>query len=286
MSRILIAGCGYVGARLAALLAADSHEVWGLSRNPSGLPDGVRPFAADLGEAETLSVLPEGLDYVAYTAAADATTDADYKRVYVGGVKSLGRALEQQGQRPERVLFTSSTGVYAQNDGEWVNEDSPAEPASFTGARLLEGERAWRDFEYPVCVLRLGGIYGPGRSRLLEQARRGEGATHSDQPSYVNLIHRDDCARALQHLMFLPDPASAYIGVDCEPAPRHEILAWLASRLEVPVKAVSHEPMVRIRGNKRCDSQRLRDTNFSFLYPTYREGFEQIIGAQSASGPV
>ena len=126
MARILIAGCGDVGTTLGLSLRAAGHEVWGLKRNPRGLPPELRPLAADLADPATLIVLPPALDYIVYSAAAAGFSEALYQAAYVAGVRNLLNALRQAGQQPKRLLLTSSTSVYAQHQGEWVDEDSPA----------------------------------------------------------------------------------------------------------------------------------------------------------------
>ena len=142
MAHILIAGCGYVGIELGMRLAAEGHAVWGLRRSAEGLPPGIRPVVADLMIPETLRHLPPGFDAIFYTAAPNGSEDAAYRAIYVDGLRHLLEALERQHQSPRRVFFTSSTAVYAQSAGEWVDETSPAEPRHFTGSRLLEIGRA------------------------------------------------------------------------------------------------------------------------------------------------
>lgn len=280
MARVLIAGCGYVGSALAAMLADDGHEVWGMRRNPAALPPGVRPFAADLRDPATLAGLPPALDFVAYTATADAGTDQAYRAAYVDGPRHLLGALAARGERPRRVLFTSSTGVHGQRGGEWVDEDSPTEPAGFTGVRMLEGERVFLDGPFPAVVLRLGGIYGPGRTSLVEKVRSGE-AECAPEPSWTNRIHRDDAAGALRHLMTIDAPEPVYLGVDREPAALCDVYRWIAARLGLPgppVRAGAEDGRRRSRGgNKRCRSDRLAASGYAFRYPTFREGFGALL---------
>jgi nucleoside-diphosphate-sugar epimerase len=280
MDSILIAGCGYVGTHLAGLLVEAGHRVWGLSRRPAALPPGVTPLAADLTRPSTLGALPPGLDAVVYAAAAGGYDDALYRAAYVDGPGNLLAALASQGQQPRRVVFTSSTGVYAQDDGAWVDEDSPAEPDGFSGRRVLEGERVLREGPFPSTVIRLGGIYGPGRAGLVEQVRAGLPVLPRGGPRYSNRIHRDDAARAVAHVLALDHPESLYLGVDDEPADLAEIVVWLAQALGVPVPpAASPTPAGPLsgRGNKRCRNQRLRSAGFTPAYPTYREGFAAML---------
>lgn len=277
---VLIAGCGYVGSELARLLLADGHAVWGMRRRPDALPPGVVPVAADLTRPNTLAGLPAGIDAVVYAAAAGGFDEARYIAAYVDGPRNLLAALESQGQHPQRFLFVSSTGVYAQDSGEWVDETSPTEPAHFSGTALLEGEKTVLGGPLPATVLRLAGIYGPGRTRMIETVRSGA-ATIPATPSYVNHIHRDDCAGALRHLLYLDEPGALYIGVDNEPVERGDMFRWLAQRLGVAEPGVAaqrdSESVRAMRGNKRCSNARLIATGYAFRYPTFREGYGALI---------
>ncbi|MCL4691342.1 MAG: SDR family oxidoreductase [Candidatus Hydrogenedentes bacterium] len=284
--RVLIAGCGYVGSALAARLVADNHEVWGLRRNPDRLPEDVRPIAADISDARTLRDLPSDLDYVFYTAAAGGYEEARYQAAYVQGPRNLLDALSSQ-DSIKRVFFTSSTGVYTQQDGEWVDETSPAEATHFSGKAMLDGERMFREGPFPATSVRLGGIYGPGRAQTLDRIR-DRVITCPAEPSYLNLVHRDDCAGILHHLMQLDNPEELYLGVDCEPAERGEMYRWLANMLGVPEPPTDDaEPEGRrTRGNKRCSNARILATGYTFLHPTYREGFQAAFAPRPVTPPV
>lgn len=272
--RILVAGCGYVGGKLGSLLADDGHEVYGLRRNPDALPTGIKPVAADLSREAPPDILPQNLDFVFYAVSADGPDDEAYRLAYVDGPRNLLEALSNRGDNIRRFFFTSSTGVYAQSDGEWVDEDSPTEPEAFSGRRLLEGERTVLDGPFPATVLRLAGIYGPGRTRSIE---RGLAVPERDgPPDYTNRIHRDDCAGALRHLMLLPEPEKLYIGVDHEPADRRTVAEWLAERLDAVPEEKSSDTNRR-RTNKRCSNARLFASGYEFLYPTFREGFAPLL---------
>lgn len=281
MAQVLIAGCGYVGTALGELLSAEGHTVWGLRRNAQRLPPSIHQFAADLAEPETLAALPQNLDFVFYTAAAARTGDEAYRLAYVRGVRNLLAALRAQGQSPQRIFFTSSTSVYAQSSGEWVDEASPAEPAHFSGSRVLEGEGVLLNSSCPVTILRLGGIYGPGRARLIESVRQGTATCKDGPPVYSNRIHLDDCAGALRYLMGLKAPGSIYLGVDNEPADQCAVLRWLAAKLGVALPRLerSEEDLESrfFRSNKRCNNARLVASGYVFRYPTFREGFAALL---------
>ena len=285
MADILIAGCGYVGTALGILLAAEDHLVWGLRRHTEALPPSIRPLVADLTVPKTLQALPSSLDFVFYTAGADRFDDVAYRAAYVEGLHNLLDALTGQNQQPRRILFTSSTGVYAQSSGEWVDETSPTRPSDCSGIRLLEGERLLLGSQFPATVLRFGGIYGPGRARLIESVREGFAVCAEGPPVYTNRIHRDDCAGALRHLMNLPQPDRLYVGVDQEPAEQCAVLLWLATQLGVSSPRVepSSEPQTRRhQSNKRCVSARLVASGYAFRYPTFREGYAALLAKEQS----
>jgi nucleoside-diphosphate-sugar epimerase len=239
------------------------------------LPPTIRSLQADLTLPETLQFLPADLDFVFYTAAADTADDGGYRSVYVDGLRKLLQALEDQRGGLRRVFFTSSTGVYAQYAGGWVDETSPTKPVEFSGIRVLEGERVLLGGPFPATVLRLGGIYGPGRARLIERVRQGVAVCSDGPPLYTNRIHLDDCAGALRHLMALSTPDRLYLGVDHEPAEQCEVLRWIAAQLGVPpprVEAGSGSDAQRRQSNKRCSNAKLVASGYVFRYPSYRDG--------------
>jgi nucleoside-diphosphate-sugar epimerase len=275
--RILIAGCGYVGSALGLTLASEGHHVFGLRRNPSRLPSGIKPIAADLSGEIPSEDLPADLDFVFYTASAGGSKDEAYKAAYVDGPGNIIQALNSRGEGLKRFFFVSSTGVYGQTGGEWVDESSETEPGNFSGRRLLEGERLVTQSSVPATVVRLAGIYGPGRTRSIERALQ---APKDAEPAvYTNRIHRDDCAGALRHLMQLREPEELYLGVDSEPMDRRTVADWLQPRLAGPLPASSSIASAqRRRTNKRCSNFRLLDSGYEFLYPSFREGFGELLG--------
>ena len=164
-----------------------------------------------------------------------------------------------------------------------MDELTPPAPTSFRGAIMLEGEARVLGSPIPGHVLRLGGIYGPGRDRLIRMVGAGEARCPGDGVLWSNRIHRDDAAAALIHLLAHPDPPALLLGVDPEPAPLCEIYRWIARRLGVPEPRVDPE-VGRDRANKRCSSARLRETGFRFAYPSFREGYGAMIEASGAGG--
>ena len=276
MATILIAGCGYVGTELAKRLLAANHIVYGIRRNPQHLPEGVIPLALDLATLKA-SDLPVNFEYVFYLAAADEHSEQAYYQAYQLGLANLLAQLNQAKQQPKRVIFSSSTAVYSQVNGEWVDEKSETEPADFSGKILLAAERTLLQSNFSGVVVRFGGIYGPGRDRLIRSVIDGS-VCLSAQPIYTNRMHVADCAGTLLHLMQLKEQESIYLGVDSEPALKNEVLRWLAHQLGKKITITAENSTEReLRRNKRCTNQRLLASGYRFIYPTFREGYAELL---------
>ncbi|MDH4871526.1 SDR family oxidoreductase [Pseudomonas sp. BN515] len=277
---LLIAGCGDVGSRLAQQMLQAGWTVHGLRRQVAALPAGVLPVAGDLEQPACPTAWPQGpLDYLVYCVAASQPDEVGYRAAYVEGLRHVLGWLAERGQTPRRLLFVSSSGVYGQRDGEWIDETSPAEAESFSGSVMLEAERIAQDSGIPATLVRLTGIYGPGREWLLKQVRMGYRVV-SEPPLYANRIHVDDCAGLLAHLLKAEAGGVAlqdcYIGVDDAPAPLHEVVGWL--REQMGVTEWAEESTVRRSGSKRCSNARARALGWVPRYPSYREGYAAILG--------
>jgi len=306
---VLIAGCGYVGSALAELLVRGGHRVWGLRRDPRGLPDGVIPVAADLGSPASLDrAIGPAIDHLVYAASPGERTPAAYEQAYVRGLENVLAVIERRGGL-ERAVLTSSTAVYAQDDGGWIAEGSPTEPASFSGRTLLEAESLLYGRSFEGVALRLAGIYGPGRTWLVRRVHqgaqrsdgrptpaavrrgrdavtersdrydRGEARVDPRVVRYGNRIHRDDCAGALAHLLTVGEPAPVYIGADDAPAPLAEVYAYVAELLGVAPPSEGSSDDEGRGGNKRCKNARLRASGYALRVPSYREGYPPIVRA-------
>jgi nucleoside-diphosphate-sugar epimerase len=280
VARVLIAGCGYVGSALAERLVADGDHVFALRRRTEGLPQAFHPIAADLCDSKSLLDLPP-VEVLVYTATPDAFSEEAYRATYVEGVSNALEAVARTAQTLPRVLLTSSTSVYGQQDGEWVDESSPTEPPDFAGACILEGERVLAASALPSCAVRFGGIYGPGRTNLIERVREGRAVLPAGSPRYTNRIHRDDCAGVLRHLMRLESPEAVYVAVDQGPVEIGDVYRFLAERLGVAAPSTADVPgdgsSRRARTNKRCRNTRLVASGYRFRYATYREGYAELL---------
>ena len=280
---VLIVGCGDVGGRLATQLLDTDWQVYGLRRSIDRLPAGVIGVAGDLFSEQCPTQWPAGqIDYVVYSAAATEHDEAGYQAAYVDGLKNTLSWLEQHGQRPKRLLFVSSSGVYAQKDGEWIDETSPALSTNYSGRIILDAERVALESGIAASAVRLTGIYGPGREWLLGQVRKGYRVA-VEPPLYGNRIHADDAAGLLAFLLEADRQGKAlddcYIGVDNAPAPLAEVVDWLRERLGITEWAA--EASVRRAGSKRCSNARAKALGWEPRYSNYREGYAAILGEQA-----
>ena len=277
MSRILIAGCGYVGQATADLFRSAGWEVEGwTSSAESAAQLSEKPYpiiAVDIAQREQINARPENFDAVIHCASTRGGNVDLYRRVYLDGARNLLDRFVGS-----TILFTSSTSVYGQKNGEWVAEESETAPAHETGRVLLEAERLV--LSAGGIVTRLAGIYGPGRSALLQRFLTGRAIVDPQNDRHVNQVHRDDIAAALFHLLNRPGPAGEiYNVVDDEPILQSECYRWLAQKLNRPVPPVARSTSTPKRGrtNKRVSNAKLRATGWAPRYPTFAEAMGKSI---------
>jgi nucleoside-diphosphate-sugar epimerase len=271
---ILLAGCGDLGCRVAERLLAQGDEVWALRRTapPKSLP-GLRWLGADLTEPGTLAGLPAGIARMAYMPAPDARDEAAYRALFVDGLRHLLEALDTRLLR--QVLLVSSSAVYGEHDGDWVDEDTPPAPLGFNGALLLEAEQWLAAQALPSTVLRLAGLYGPGRMQLVERVRSGAQRVPRGVPHWANRIHVDDAAAAVAHLLRLPVPLPLYLGVDDTPLPLDELCDFIARLLDAPLPREGAAPAGV--GSKRLRNARLRASGWVPRWPDARDAYAALL---------
>ncbi len=262
-SSTIIAGAGDIGSRVAIELCNAAHEVISLSRSAKALPAGIRSMAADLNTGVGLTKLPQQADALVFCVAPDERTAGAYRSLYVDG---LQRLLTQC--RFKRVVFVSSTAVYAQDAGEWIDEQSPALADTFNGSILREAELLCGQHELGIA-LRFTGIYGPGRNWMLRRAQAGEaGRAH-----WTNRIHVEDGVAAIVHALEMSSPARTYCVNDDCPALESEVLAWLRK----PETGIEPETFSGKSSGRRVRNGLLRASGWQPKYASYREGYRQLL---------
>jgi nucleoside-diphosphate-sugar epimerase len=277
MPRALIAGCGYLGRALADLLAVDQWDVegWTMSTNSAQAlsRSGHRAQNVDISDQKAVAAREGDFDFVIHCASTRGGDVDRYRRIYLDGARNLLEHLA-----PSRILFTSSTSVYAQAGGEWVTEESTAEPQHETGKILREAERLV--LTNGGIVARLGGIYGPDRSALLQRFLDGRAVLDPENDRFLNQIHRDDAAAGIQLLLELSETAGEiYNVVDNEAILQSDCWRWLAANLNWPLPASGRSTSKRKRGesNKRVSNAKLRAIGWVPQYPTFAAGMEKSV---------
>ncbi|WP_266158160.1 NAD-dependent epimerase/dehydratase family protein [Dyella silvatica] len=276
--RVLLAGCGDLGQRVAQRLLAQGTEVWALRRQPPAMDDsGIRWLAADLTRPDTLRDVPAGFTAVVYLPTPAARDEAAYRAVFVDGLRHLLAALDRTALR--RFLLVSSSAVYGEHGNDWVDEQTPPAPLGFNGSVLLEAERWLAEQAVSSVVLRLSGLYGPGRLQLLERVRAGQLRVPRDTLHWANRMHIDDAAAAIVHLLDLAQPSPLYLGTDNTPLPLDVLYDHLAGLLNAPLPPAGPAPPGV--GSKRLRNQRLRDSGFVPRWPDAREGYAALLATDA-----
>lgn len=281
LAKVLIVGFGDLGAETARQLATVNVEVIGLRRSPQpalneAASSNIEIISADVSKPTSLQVLetikPE---IIVYCVAAGGQTDAEYQSAYVDGLSNV-LATQKQNTRLKHVFFVSSTRVYGQDTEEILDESVTALPADFGGRRLLEAEQALQTLSCGHTVLRLSGIYGPGRLRMINLAK----SPHNwpKQNVWSNRIHRDDAAAfivfLIQQVLAGNAIQNCYVVTDCKPVPQYEVLAWLAAEMQL----ARPEP-IAVNGGKRLSNQSMLESGFKLQYADYKAGYRTLLPA-------
>ncbi|OUS12506.1 hypothetical protein A9Q89_06385 [Gammaproteobacteria bacterium 53_120_T64] len=290
MSKILLLGCGGLGGQLAARLIAAKHRVIGVKRSPlKEALTGLQLVMVDITRASEVAEIPTAVDLVIVLLSPGERNKAAYQELYQDGIANvLAHFSKASGQGPRpRWLMVSSTSVYAQNAGEWVDEASPTLAQSFNGEALIGAEQQLWAHSGASTVVRFSGIYGPGRESLVRRVREGRPLQYG--PAYYsNRIHEQDC---LGILCFLIDRALAglpletlYLASDSAPVPLAEVAGWLSEQLACspPPATLSHTSSGAM--NKRCRNSRLLNLGYVLRYRTYREGYGDLFERGLVSG--
>jgi nucleoside-diphosphate-sugar epimerase len=270
--KVLVVGCGYIGRPLALRLREQGHQIhaWVHSAASAEALANCRfhqVMAGSVADRFLWDALAGEFDLVIHAASSGRGGADSYREVFLEGIRQINSR-----QPRARRLMVSSTSVYGQTAGEWVTEESPAEPATETGRILREAEKAALDSG--AMVVRSAGIYGPGRSVLLEKFRKGEAVIEGDGSRWINQIHQSDLVAALEHFVQTGEPGQIYNVADDEPVMQHDYYAWCAEFLRKP--APPHGPIDtnRKRGvtSKRVSNAKLRGTGWRPVYPSFRDG--------------
>jgi nucleoside-diphosphate-sugar epimerase len=277
---VLIVGCGDIGARVGSLLISQGWQVAAVRRDSTKLPRAFDGYAADYAQPGSLDFVAKlQPDYVLTTFNPTERSVAGYRAGFTRAMANLLAGLGSH--RPRHIIAVSSTRVFAENSGGWVDEGSPLSTEDPRAVAMVEAEQLLLASDHAASVVRFAGIYGAPGGRLLSRIARGE-LCSAEPPRYSNRIHRDDCAGFLLHLLHSADAGDrlepVYIGVDDKPSLRFEVESWLADVLDVPIKPGSEvPPSQQTTGHKRCHNKALRASGYQLLYPDYRSGYSAVL---------
>lgn len=278
--RKLLIGCGYLGERVAREWLRQGDEVWALTRSTANAERfagwGLRSVIGDVLDSDSLRKLPAA-ETVLYAVGFDRTSQVSKRTVYVDGLINVLRAV---GSTCQRFVYVSSTSVYGQDSGELVDESSPTAPIEENGCICRDAEAVVRQAKSDAIVLRLAGIYGPGRLLArVEQFRRGERLTGNPE-AWLNLIHVDDAVRAVLAAETRGIPGTTYLVCDDRPLLRREYYTTLAEQVGAPppqFEELAADAPERRRLNKRCVNRRLRDElRVELRFPTVIDGLRSL----------
>jgi nucleoside-diphosphate-sugar epimerase len=294
MKNIFLIGAGYVAGRAAALLLDQGHKVEIGKRQPDQglapeLTGRVMVHRMDVNDPHSYPSALRQAETLIYCVSSDGFSEQHYRRAYFDGLCAVLQHLTTgRLWASKRIIFVSSTGVFSQSDESQVDENSAAEPQGFSGRIMLEAEQALLSFgldhpEVQTVALRFSGIYGPGRTRMIQAIARAEPVTEKRWDQWTNRIHRDDCAAAIAHLVNREAVRPCYVASDTSPARYGEIATWVAQRLGLPVSAPRADAPspgaggLERGGNKRCWSTGLLAEGFTFKYASFKDGYEPLI---------
>ena len=288
---ILIVGCGYLGLRAGRRWLADGEEVFALTRSESRAASlseqGFKPLLGDVTVTESLAHFPP-ISTLLFAVGFDRQAGPSIDEVYVQGLKNV---LNQLTSPAPRVIYISSTGVYGPGgEGAWVDESSDCNPTRPGGKASLAAESVLSAHPNATnhVILRMAGIYGPGRLPLAAQIQSGE-PIPAEPEAYLNLIHIEDAAQVTVTAAKAQDPANCYCVSDGQPVLRKDFYAELARLLHAPVPSFAAVDQTagsarRGSGDKRISNARLlKELPVSFQYPTYQAGLAAICAEQETS---
>ena len=289
MARIksLVVGCGYLGRRVAKMLVDRGETVYGTTRSLGRGIElsrlGVEAMVCDVLVPDSLARLPE-VDRVLYCVGFDRSKGVPISTVYVDG---LSHFLEKLSHKTGCLVYVSSTGVYGQEDGSWVDEESPAVPTNDSGRACLEAERLVREFEaesgVAATVVRYSGLYGPGRIIRREALLAGTPIA-ADPDRFLNMIHVDDAARAAVGLLDESEQGGLYLASDDRPLTRREFYAITAQALGAPEPRFEPPAPGGDETNKRVSCKKLRRAlRLKWRYPDVTTGLPAAVAETSAS---
>jgi nucleoside-diphosphate-sugar epimerase len=274
--RVLVVGAGFLGKEIvmeSIRLGIPSLGTKRVLPESSDIP----LIALDVFDHGSLENIPGDTTHIVYSVSASEGTEEGYRKAYIDGQRSLFSYLKERGLLAylQKYVFISSTGVYSEDDGSILDEDSPSGGEGFRSRILREAEGVALEFLVPekVLTLRFSGIYGPERTYLISQALGMSDENLPVDDTWTNRIHKLDGARACMFLV--KEHAGVYIVTDTMPVPRMEVIQYIRSLYGRDLLRVRDD--LQVSGGKQLSSKKLVEAGFVFRYPTYREGYRSYV---------
>jgi|AntRauTorcE11898_2_1112593.scaffolds.fasta_scaffold01155_8 nucleoside-diphosphate-sugar epimerase len=284
--QVLVLGCGYVGREFGKRLVEAGHGVTGVVRSASSADAvaeaGIQPVQADLTDPDAVADLPDA-EVLVFSASAGRGSVEEARALYIDGLGSVVSEFEGRSSSPDRLMFTSTTGVYGDHGGDWVDESTPIDPERPKATVIAEAEAIVRGSVFDHTIARFAGLYGPGRYRLSSYL-------DSVTAGWRNSVHRDDAAGALAWFVTEDVARTETVLVsDGNPVERWEFADWLAEQCgePAPTKRTIEERLggqpdsanLRVASQKRCRNDRLDALEYELVYQSVYEGYEEAIDA-------
>lgn len=277
MAKILIIGCGDIGTELGKQLVTQGHRVSGWKRTPPTESSSFEICKVDVTQLESIKRQELDFDQVVYILAPDRGGISTYEAVFARGVDYVLDAFSLRNSSAS-FIFVSSTRVYGQHKGEWLDEEAVTEPADERGKILLAAESKFLSFNERSTVVRFSGIYG--RSNYFINQLKAGCEIQKKPPYFTNRIHRDDCVGVLSFLINKKINAAnlqaVYLATDHDPAPKWDVANYLATELGLPAP-VPLTLTTEADCNKRLDNDRLTSAGYRFKFKGYKDGYAEVL---------
>ena len=277
--RVLVAGAGWLGSALARALLAGGHGVVAVRRRADSLRPlveaGATPLALDLAAPGAARLIPPDVEAIVACQSSSVDTVAAYRAAYVAANEALLEGAARNGVRA--FVYTGSTGVFGQRDGGVVEERTATAPSGPTGEVLVEAERTVLDAAargVRACVLRLSGLYGPGRTGIVNRVRSGRLALGPGDDAWMNFCHLDDAVAFVVAALLRGEPGRVYHGSDATPARRRDVVEWISGELGIPAPRSEGAPP---GPDRRISSEWSREAlGVTLRHASFREGLQEL----------
>jgi nucleoside-diphosphate-sugar epimerase len=275
--KVLIIGCGQLGFSIVNNADPDVFKLYGFSRSLRKSPASIEMHQVDILKTEAIDVIklinPE---IIIYAVSADTQSIESYQDHYVVGLKKTYEAILEL-DHFKHLFFVSSTRVYGQKTTKILSELDIAEPSDYGGEAFMEAETVARQLKDKATILRLSGIYGPNRKRMIQLAQSNPGNWPATN-NWSNRIHEEDAARfivfLMKRIMMKESIESLYLVTDGVPTKQYDVLTWIRNRLQLTTDTIE---LPILESGKQLQSVLLNQTGFVLKYPDFTYGYEAII---------